>query len=277
MRVVKTAAEVSEFIQDAPRPLGLVPTMGFLHEGHLSLVRRARQDNATLAATIFVNPTQFGPSEDFTSYPRDMERDLGLLERASVDLVFTPSTEEMYPPGSDTVVSVGALTQRLEGAARPGHFQGVATVVAKLFNIVQPDRAYFGQKDAQQARVIRKMVADLKYPIEIVVMPTVREPDGLALSSRNAYLSAEERQAALALSRSLREAERLYRAGERDAERIRASISTTLAAEPLARPDYVSVANADTLEELEHVDGPALVSLAIRIGKTRLIDNVVLD
>ena len=270
-------AEVRVALRDGLRPLGLVPTMGYLHEGHLSLVRAARAENATVAVSIFVNPTQFGPNEDFAAYPRDVERDLDLLKAEGVDLVFSPPAKEIYPPGFDTYVLVGAVTDMLEGQARPGHFRGVATVVAKLFNIVLPDRAYFGQKDAQQAVVIRQMVRDLDIPVEVSIQPIVREPDGLALSSRNVYLSETERQAALVLSRSLRAVQRLYADGERDAERLRASLRATLAAEPLARPDYVSVADAVTLQELDVVDRAALVSMAVRIGRTRLIDNVILS
>jgi pantoate--beta-alanine ligase len=276
MRVVSTIAETRAALRELPRPHGLVPTMGFLHEGHLSLVRRARADNATCSASIFVNPAQFGPSEDFATYPRDMDRDLALLEEAGTDLVYTPPVEGVYPPGFDTYVAVGALTEPLEGAARPGHFRGVATVVAKLFNVLQPDRAYFGQKDAQQALVITKMARDLDFPVEVVVLPTVREADGLALSSRNVYLSPPERHAALSLSRALQAAERLYAGGERDADRVRAAMSAILAAEPLARPEYVSVADTATLAELTEISGPALASLAVRVGRTRLIDNVVL-
>lgn len=276
MKVISTIPETRAALHELPRPQGLVPTMGFLHEGHLSLVRQARADNASVTASIFVNPAQFGPSEDFTTYPRNMERDLALLEEAGTDLVYTPPVEAVYPPGFDTYVNVGDLTTRLEGKARPGHFQGVATVVAKLFNVLQPDRAYFGQKDAQQALVITKMVADLDFPVEVVVMQTIREADGLALSSRNVYLSSEERQAALSLSRSLREAERLYACGERDAGRIRAAMSTILAAESLVQPEYVSVADRATLLELDAISGPAVVSMAVRVGRTRLIDNVQL-
>jgi pantoate--beta-alanine ligase len=276
MKVLTTIPETRAALRALPRPHGLVPTMGYLHEGHLSLVRKARADNASVSASIFVNPTQFLPTEDFTTYPRDEARDLALLEEAGVDLVYMPPTDVVYPPGFDTYVNVGALTEPLEGAARPGHFRGVATVVAKLFNVLQPDRAYFGQKDAQQALVVTKMARDLDFPVEVVVLPTIRESDGLALSSRNVYLSEPERQAALALSRSLKEAERLYAAGQRDAQQIRTAMRAILAAEPLAQPEYVSIADNDTLAELQGIDGPALVSLAVRVGRTRLIDNVVL-
>jgi pantoate--beta-alanine ligase len=276
MRVISTIAETRAALRELPRPHGLVPTMGYLHEGHLSLARQARRDNASVSASIFVNPAQFGPSEDFTTYPRNEERDLALLEEAGTDLVYMPPVEVVYPPGFDTYVTVGALTEPLEGSARPGHFRGVATVVAKLFNVIQPDRAYFGQKDAQQALVITKMAHDLDFPVEVVVMPTIRESDGLALSSRNVYLSPTEREAALSLSRALKTAERLHAGGERDAGIIRAAISLILEDEPLAKPEYVSVADHRTLLELERIDGPALVSLAVRVGRTRLIDNVVL-
>lgn len=250
--------------------------MGALHEGHLSLVRRARADNDTVVVSIFVNPTQFGPSEDYARYPRDPDRDLALLRDLGTDVVFMPPVEEMYPEGFDTYVQVEKLSQVLEGASRPGHFRGVATVVTKLFNIVQPHRAYFGQKDAQQLAVIRRLTRDLDLPVEVVGLPTVREPDGLAMSSRNAYLSPEERKAAPVLYRSLEAAQELWRSGVRDVSLIRQRMNEVLAAEPLARVDYVSVADAETLEELETVDRPALVSLAVRIGGTRLIDNVTL-
>ncbi|MCC7105711.1 MAG: pantoate--beta-alanine ligase [Chloroflexi bacterium] len=276
MRVVESIAEARAAPREAARPLGLVPTMGYLHDGHLSLARRAREDNATVVASIFVNPTQFGPAEDFGSYPRDLERDLRLLRDAGVDLVFTPALAEIYPPGHDTTVVVGAVAERLEGAARPGHFRGVTTVVAKLFNIFQPDRAYFGQKDAQQVAVIRRMARDLDFPVAIEALPTVREPDGLAMSSRNVYLAPDERQAAVVLWRSLQAVEALYRDGERSGNRLRDAMRRLLDAEPLAQTDYVSVADPATLDELTRLDGPALVSLAVRIGRTRLIDNITL-
>lgn len=255
--------------------LGLVPTMGYLHEGHLSLARRAREECDRVAASIFVNPTQFGPTEDLSKYPRDLDRDLSLLEAAGVDLVWTPDNETMYPPGFSTWVEVEGLTKPLEGAARPGHFRGVTTVVAKLFNAVQPQAAYFGQKDAQQAAVVRKMTRDLNFPVEIVVCPTVRETDGLAMSSRNSYLSPEERKSAVVLFRALTAAREAFERGERDAESLRKVMSATLASEPRARTQYVSCADYDTLEELGTVTGKALLSMAVFIGKTRLIDNFV--
>jgi len=277
VKVTRTVAECRAARAALDACLGFVPTMGYLHEGHLALVRRARAECPSVVVSIFVNPTQFGPREDFARYPRDPERDLALLEKEGVDLVFMPEAAEMYPPGFDTWVEVGTITRRLEGRARPGHFRGVATVVCKLFNIVQPRRAYFGEKDAQQLRVVRKMVRDLDMPIEIVPVPTVREPDGLALSSRNVYLSPDERRQALALSAALRLAQELVAQGERRAAVLRARMRRRIRQEPDARIDYVSVADAETLEELTVVDRPALVSLAVRIGATRLIDNVVVE
>lgn len=254
---------------------GLVPTMGYLHEGHLSLVRQARTENDRVAVTIFVNPTQFSPQEDFAAYPRDLARDLVLLKREEVDLVFTPANEVIYPPGFQTYVTVEEVTRPLEGAARPSHFRGVATVVAKLFNIVQPTRAYFGQKDAQQTVVIQRMAADLNFNLEIVVCPTVREADGLAMSSRNAYLAAEQRAAATVLYRALSAAKAAFEAGERNGDALRRLMRDTIAAEPLARLDYVSVAHPTTLAELQTVEQEALFSLAVFFGQTRLIDNML--
>jgi pantoate--beta-alanine ligase len=260
--------------------VGLVPTMGYLHAGHLSLVEQARNECDLVVVSIFVNPTQFGPNEDLSRYPRDEARDLQFLESAGVDWVFIPTPEEIYPPGFQTYVEVREVTTVLEGAARPGHFAGVATVVAKLFNLVQPGVAYFGQKDAQQVVVIRRMVRDLNFPVDLVVGMTIREPDGLALSSRNVYLDPIERQAALVLSRALGAAHDLWDAGERDGERLRAAMRAVLAAEPLAHPDYVSIADLDTLAELDAIPPGqgALASLAVRIGRgTRLIDNHILE
>jgi pantoate--beta-alanine ligase len=256
--------------------VGLVPTMGYLHEGHLSLVSRAKAENEHAIVTIFVNPTQFGANEDLSKYPRDLERDLSLLRPLGVEVVWTPSAEVMYPPGYQTWVEVEALTNPLEGAMRPGHFRGVTTVVAKLFNATQPNKAYFGQKDAQQAAVIRRMAVDLNFPLEVVVCPTAREADGLAMSSRNKYLNEAERKAATVLFRSLSAAKDLYESGERNAETIRRKMKETLEAEPLAQMQYVSCADYDTLEELDEVKGKALLSMAVFLGKTRLIDNVVL-
>ncbi|HEU0168335.1 MAG TPA: pantoate--beta-alanine ligase [Chloroflexota bacterium] len=276
MQVCHTVAEIRQALAAAKRPVGLVPTMGYLHAGHLALVKQARRDNETVVVSIFVNPTQFGPNEDLAEYPRDMKRDLGLLEKEEVDLVFAPEVDEIYPPDFSTSVQVERVTEQLEGASRPGHFRGVATVVTKLFNIVQPDRAYFGQKDAQQLRVIRKMVHDLNLPVDIRAVPIVRENDGLAMSSRNVRLSPSEREAALVLSRALRAAEALYEDGAREAQRLRDAMRAELAREPLAKPDYVSVADLDTLRELDTIDRRALVSLAVRVGPVRLIDNVTL-
>ncbi|HUX87805.1 MAG TPA: pantoate--beta-alanine ligase [Chloroflexota bacterium] len=257
-------------------PIGLVPTMGFLHRGHLALVQAARAQNPSVAATIFVNPAQFGPNEDFASYPRDLDRDLRLLEEAGTDLVFTPSVDEIYPPGFSTYVDVGPISERLEGKSRPGHFRGVATVVTKLFNLVQPQRAYFGQKDGQQCVVVKKLVGDLGLPIEVVVVPTVREPDGLALSSRNVYLTPVERIAARVLSSSLLSARAAYQAGERSGAALRRLVLSQIEREPLAKLDFVSVADTFTLEDVDHLTRPVMVSLAVRIGRARLIDNEIL-
>jgi pantoate--beta-alanine ligase len=251
--------------------------MGALHDGHLSLARRARQENRTAGATIFINPTQFGPNEDLESYPRNLEQDLDLLEGMGMDFAFVPQVEEVYTTESCTQVDVGALTKRLEGDSRPGHFQGVCTVVLKLFNILGPDRAYFGQKDGQQWRIIRRMAADLNTGVEVVVCPTVREPDGLALSSRNNYLNAEERKAATVLYNALCLAQQANSAGERSANTIRKRMHKLIATEPSARIDYVSIADSETLEELMIIDRPTLVSLAIHIGEARLIDNITLS
>jgi len=255
---------------------GLVPTMGALHEGHLALVRRAREECAHVGVSIFVNPAQFGPNEDLRCYPRDLERDLRLLAPLGVDLVWTPDPATVYPTDFQTWISVEDVAQPLEGIRRPGHFRGVATVVAKLFNIFTPTKAYFGQKDAQQVAVIRRMVVDLNFPIEIIVCPTVREPDGLALSSRNAYLSAEERQAAPVLFRALAAAGAAFAVGERDGEALRAAMNAVLSAEPRAQADYVSAADPASMRELDRIGDSVLVSLAVRIGRTRLIDNLLL-
>lgn len=277
MDVVVTLEELRQKRAGLPEPVGFVPTMGYLHAGHLSLVERARQECASVVVSIFVNPTQFGPNEDLAKYPRDLPRDLSMLQEAGVDLVWTPTPEEMYPPNFQTWVTVEHLAAPLEGAHRPGHFRGVTTVVTKLFNAVQPHKAYFGQKDAQQAAVIRQMTRDLNFPIEIVVCPTVREADGLAMSSRNTYLNPEERRAATVLFRALSAAEAAYRQGERDAETLRRIVRQVIESEPLARLQYVSCADFETLQELEQVEGKALLSLAVFIGQTRLIDNFILE
>jgi pantoate--beta-alanine ligase len=276
MKVVSTLNELRSAKSDLLPPLGLVPTMGFLHEGHLSLIKRAKEECKSVGASIFVNPTQFGEGEDLEAYPRDLPRDLRLLEEEGVDLVWVPTIEDVYPTDSQTWVVVEELTKQLEGVQRPGHFRGVTTVVAKLFNAFQPDRAYFGQKDAQQALVIRRMVKDLLLPIEIVVCPIVREDDGLAMSSRNAYLNPEQRRAAMVLHHALRDATERFKNGERDAEALRRSMLAVIQDEPLARVQYVSAAAPDTLEEAQGEIQIALLSMAVYMGDTRLIDNVML-
>lgn len=276
MKVVTSTEELRTACAQLPKPVGLVPTMGYLHEGHLSLVRAARAECASVVVSIYVNPTQFGPNEDFAAYPRGLERDLSLLKPLQVDLVWTPTNEILYPSGFQTWVTVEEVSQPLEGSFRPGHFRGVATVVAKLFNSVQPQKAYFGQKDAQQVVVIRQMTRDLNFPIEIVVCPIVREADGLALSSRNTYLNPEQRQAATALSRALQAARQDFVNGESSAEKLRQRMMAVLNQEPLARVQYVSCAHPDSLEELDTITERALLSMAVYVGKTRLIDNILL-
>lgn len=276
MRRIETVDEVRRLRRSLTGSLGLVPTMGFLHRGHLDLVRQARAAHDLVAVSIFVNPTQFGPREDFARYPRDLERDLALLAHEQVDLVWTPPVEEVYPPGYSSYVVVEGLTDRLEGAARPGHFRGVATVVCKLFTVIEPDQAYFGQKDAQQVLVIRRMTRDLNLPVELVVCPTIREPDGLALSSRNIFLDPAERRAAPAIYQGLSAAAAQYGAGERQAEILRALVRSAIESAGLFQIEYISVADPETLIELDVVSGRALISLAARLGTTRLIDNIVL-
>src|SRR4030042_194118 len=277
MQIAKTMAGMKAFRMKSLGSVGFVPTMGYLHDGHLALVKQARAENSVVVASIFVNPTQFGPTEDFKAYPRDTERDLAMLRKERTDIVFMPSAEEMYPESFSSWVEVEKITDRLEGGCRPGHFKGVTTVVAKLFNIVEPTRAYFGQKDAQQALVIKKMVADLNMNLEVIVSPTVRESDGLAMSSRNIYLNPQERQAATVLFKALTLAQNTFKKGERNAETIRQQMASLISKEPLAKIEYVSIADTQTLEELSKIDGPALASLAVRIGKTRLIDNILLE
>lgn len=275
--ILTTPAAMQRWRRDHPGELGFVPTMGYLHEGHLALVHRAKAENPLTVVSIFVNPTQFGPGEDYERYPRDEQRDLSLLRSAGVDAVYLPSPADMYPPGYQTYVTVEGLTRRLEGEARPGHFRGVATVVLKLFNAVSPTRAYFGRKDAQQLRVIRRMVRDLDLPIEIVPCDIVREPDGLAMSSRNVYLSPAQRAAAPIVRRALDTAATAWAAGERDAEALRQAARNVISSEPLAQLEYLSLADDETLEELEGtVDRPALLSLVVRFGPTRLLDNIEL-
>ena len=282
MEVASTIAEMRAIRRAMGRAkrglddVGFVPTLGYLHDGHLSLVRAAKEQNEHMVASIFVNPAQFNNPDDFERYPRDDEGDLAQLRELGVDAVFMPSVEEMYPGGQSTSVDVAEVSERLEGEHRPGHFRGVTTVVAKLFNVVQPTRAYFGRKDAQQLIVIRRMVRDLHMGVEIVAMPTVREADGLAMSSRNVRLSRAEREAALVLSKALRLAAQCWQGGERSAARIRDELRSLISEEPLARVDYVSVADIETLQELDSIKGEALVSLAVHIGDVRLIDNITL-
>ena len=276
VRTVDEMKSLSRRWREEGYTIGFVPTMGYLHEGHLSLVRRAREENDKVVVSIFVNPTQFGPNEDYNRYPRDLDRDMKLLEPIGVDAVFYPSVEEMYPEGYKTYVEVVDITERLCGASRPGHFRGVTTVCTKLFNIVMPHRAYFGKKDFQQYVVIKNMVRDLNMDLEIVPMPIVREPDGLAMSSRNTYLNPEERKAATCLYRSLKRAVELFESGERSARRIREEVVKVIEAEPLAKIDYVEVVDPETFRPVEQVEKGTLVALAVFVGPARLIDNVQL-
>lgn len=277
MKQVVSLEELRAARKALANPVGFVPTMGFLHPGHISLVELAKKTNASVVVSIFVNPAQFAPNEDLAAYPRDLPKDLKMLENAGVDLVWLPSPEVIYPPDFNTWVEVQGVTEPLEGASRPGHFRGVATVVAKLFNAVQPHSAYFGQKDAQQVAVIKQMTRDLNLPLEIVVGPTHRESDGLAMSSRNGYLDAEERKAAPVLHRALSAAKAAYEAGERSGDALRAAMHDVLKQEPLARLQYVSCADPLSLQELNQIEKGALLSMAVFIGKTRLIDNVLLS
>ncbi|MEX1295449.1 MAG: pantoate--beta-alanine ligase [Candidatus Limnocylindrales bacterium] len=272
-RVLHTRAELRAALSEVPRTVGLVPTMGWLHDGHRSLMAQARAADATTVVTIFVNPRQFDEAADYTRYPRDIDADIALCAAEEVDIVWVPEVDEVYPPGFDTTVSVGAVAAPLEGAARPGHFDGVATVVATLFALVGAEHAYFGQKDAQQVMVIRRMALDLALPTEVIACPTVREPDGLALSSRNVHLTPEERAVAPVLHRALVAARTAYGEGERDGDVLRGLMEEVLATEPLAQVEYVSVADALTLAELRSIEGPALLSMAVALGTTRLIDN----
>lgn len=275
MKTIRTIAELRAELADAPRPLGLVPTMGYFHDGHLSLMRAARAAGETVVVSLFVNPTQFGPNEDLDAYPRDEARDLALAEQVGVDFVFAPAVDEIYPDGFDATVHVGGLTDTLDGLARPGHFDGVTTVVTKLFNIVGPDVAYFGQKDAQQALVIEKLVRDLNMPVRIEVCPTIREPDGLAMSSRNAYLDADQRRQAAAISRALRAAEKTVAAGTVDAEAVLAAARHELD-EAGIEPEYVELRKTTDLTPAERVNGSTLLAVAARVGRARLIDNTML-
>lgn len=277
MELVKTISDMVTLRGNITDPVGFVPTMGYLHNGHLSLVRQSGTDNHITIVSIFVNPTQFSPQEDFKTYPRNIERDLDLLKKTNTDIVFMPSSEEIYPQGFGSWVEVQKITDRLEGEYRPGHFKGVTTVVTKLFNIVRPTRSYFGQKDAQQALVIKKMVIDLNMNIEIVVVPTIREKDGLAMSSRNAYLNPQERQASTVLCKALSKVQQLWESGNSKADSLRQEMISIINEEPLAEIQYISIADAQTLEELDEINRQALVSLAVKIGKTRLIDNITLE
>lgn len=277
MNILRSVADMKAFSRKrraAGETIGLVPTMGYLHEGHLSLVRGCRANADLTVVSIFVNPAQFGPKEDLRSYPRDLQRDADMLGREGVDVVFAPPEDEMYPPGYKTFVEVHGLQDRLCGRSRPGHFRGVCTIVLKLFNIVRPDVAFFGWKDAQQLIILRKMTRDLDLEVRVEGLPLVRDGDGLALSSRNSYLSADERRAALVLSKGLREAEAMAEAGEKSAKAIIAKLVDTIGKEPLARIDYLEIVSMDDFTPLESIDGDALVALAVYIGKTRLIDNV---
>lgn len=277
MQVVETIADLRRARSKLNGRVGLIPTMGALHSGHIALVNEARQENEHVIATIFVNPTQFGPSEDLNAYPRDLDGDLHKFELAGVDLVFTPTPTLMYPSGFQTYIENGEIATGLEGDRRPGHFRGVSTIVAKLFNLTLPHRAYFGQKDAQQVAVIRRMVHDLNFPIEIIPCPTVRESDGLAMSSRNQYLTPQERRAAPIVYRAILAAGDRYASGERSPEALRDAVRETIATEPLGRLDYVSVADAHTLREIETpTEQPLLLSLTVQIGKPRLLDNALL-
>ncbi len=264
--------------RDQDRSIGLVPTMGALHEGHLSLVREARRMCDVVVVSVFVNPTQFGPSEDYEHYPRNLTKDTGLLTDYNVDYIFAPAPEEIYPKDFSTYVNVGGLSKLLEGEARPGHFRGVATVVAILLNTVRPDFAFFGQKDAQQSLIIKRMVRDLAFDTEIVVLPTVREDSGLAISSRNLYLGREERESASVIHRALRQAKEVFKKGERHASKLAEIVRRTIETEPRVRVDYVSVVDAETLEKLDKLDErPTLIAVAAYVGKTRLIDNIVMN
>jgi pantoate--beta-alanine ligase len=280
MKICQTVQEMraaSRDAQPAGKRVGFVPTMGALHEGHLSLVRAARTQADVVVVSIFVNPTQFGPNEDLSRYPRPFDRDRELLEKEGVDFLFAPSVEEMYPPGAVTYVTVDGLSQKLCGKSRPGHFRGVTTVVSKLFHIVEPDLAFFGQKDAAQVTIIRRMVRDQHLPVQIVACPIVREPDGLAMSSRNAYLDLQQRKSALALSRSLLRVSKLFAEGERKAAQLIAAAARVLAEEPSVRLDYFEIVDPDTLDAVEEIVKPALVAVAAFVGTTRLIDNMVLQ
>ncbi|MBI5182591.1 MAG: pantoate--beta-alanine ligase [Nitrospirae bacterium] len=271
---IKDLSLIIREIKAQKKSIGFVPTMGFLHDGHISLIKKARLASDVVVISIFVNPAQFGPKEDFNTYPRDIKRDTQLCIDADVDILFTPSVSEMYPEGHLTYINVERITDVMCGASRHGHFRGVATAVAKLFNIVRPDKAFFGQKDYQQAVVIKRMAADLNMDVEIVVLPTVRELDGLAMSSRNSYLNLEERKAAACLYRSLMKAEEMIKYGERKSGAVIAAMQDIIRSEGLARIDYINIRDAETLEDIETIDRRVVLALAVCIGKTRLIDNI---
>jgi pantoate--beta-alanine ligase len=276
MQIARTIPEMKALRKKLAGSAGFVPTMGYLHDGHLELVRRAKKDNPYAVVSIFVNPTQFAPNEDFKAYPRDLDRDLAMLDTVKTDIVFIPSDKEMYPEGYNTWVDVQGITGTLEGRSRPVHFRGVTTVCNKLFNIVNCERAYFGQKDAQQALVIQKMVSDLNMNLEIIVVPTVREKDGLAMSSRNTYLTTEERSSAPVLYKSLRLANEMYDKGERDAGTIRTAMAALISSVPAAKIDYISISDINSLQDVERITGKVLISMAVKLGKPRLIDNIIL-
>lgn len=276
MKIIKNIVEFKKIRANLDGTVGFIPTMGYLHEGHLSLVKRARTENDCTAVSIFVNPKQFGPQEDFFKYPRDIEKDLSLLASVKTDIVFLPSVDELYPDSYETYVQLEVLSQKLEGTVRPGHFTGVATILTKLFHIIQPTRSYFGQKDAQQVAIVKKMVNDLNFPLKVIVCDTIREPDGLAMSSRNVYLSKTQRQEAVVLYQSLTVAQALVKKGERDPEAIKKAMEQIIQATS-GKIDYISVADTQTLEEKDTAGKGTLISLAVRFGNTRLIDNVIIE
>ena len=280
MMIITSPKEMLNYCNSARinrKSIGLVPTMGAFHEGHLSLMRSARVENDLVVTSIFVNPTQFGPKEDFNAYPRDLKSDSKLASQVGVDVIFAPAANGMYPNGYETFVNVERITEKLCGASRPGHFRGVTTVVAKLFNIIRPHKAYFGQKDAQQCVIIKRMTEDLNFDIEIVIMPTIREADGLAMSSRNKYLNAQERQSALVLSKSLSMAQDMIKSGQTNAVDILHNMKQMIEAEPLAKIDYISIVDSETLDDIKEIKANTLIALVVFIGKTRLIDNMIIN
>ena len=274
MKIISTLGSLPAALQELRHPVGLVPTMGALHQGHLELIRRAEKENASVIVSIFVNPTQFGPQEDFSTYPRDLEGDTQILSQEMVDLVFTPSPAEIYPPDFDTWVEVSQLSDRLEGRHRPGHFKGVSTVIVKLFNLIRPDKAYFGEKDAQQLQIIKKLTIDLDMGVDIIPVPIVRNQDGLALSSRNKYLTQDQLHEAPIIYRALNFGKTMIKTGELDCKNLRERMTSIISESPLTKIEYLSISDLETLEELEFIDRPALISTAVRIGQVRLIDNV---